>query len=199
MFLSKLLMLCFSFFILIACQSSRNDEAEKYFLQGNYQAAIEIYNQKLATQPKDVNALFNRGRAYEELGELDSAEKSMAKALEYDSRNLQVLMSLSNLYQKQKNHNKALMYADQAVELPGAPALAYFLKGRALHQLGKPNEALKEYSTAIKLDDDFARAYYYRGMLKVATNKRKSACEDLKMAERLKFEKATNAIAQYCS
>jgi tetratricopeptide (TPR) repeat protein len=181
-----------------ACQSGGSDEAEKHFQRGNYQAAVDIYDQKLASKPRDVKALYNRGRALEELGELEEAEQSLIKALELDSRNIQILMTISNFYQKQKNYSKALLYADQAVELPGAPAMAYFLKGRALHQLGNADEALKDYSTAIKLNDDFARAYYYRGMLKLATNKKKSACEDLKAADRLDFELAQKAIQQYC-
>jgi len=196
----KKLIIAFSIFsTLFSCQSGGYDEAEKQFLEGNYEKAIEIYDQKLSTKPKDSKALYNRGRAYAELGDFENAEQSLIKALELDSRNIQILMSLSNMYQKQKNHTKALMYADQAVELPGAPAMAYFLKGRALHQLGNTQEALKDYSTAIKLDDQFARAFYYRGMLKIATNKKRSGCEDLKTAQRLNFELAKSAIEKHCS
>jgi tetratricopeptide (TPR) repeat protein len=119
-------------------------------------------------------------------------------ALEQDSKNTQVLLSLSNVYQKQKKHNNALLYAEYAVEIPGAPAMAYFMKGRALHQIGNITEAYKEYSTAIKMDKDFGMAYYYRGMLKIATDRKKSGCDDLKAAIKLNYSEAQEVLDKYC-
>ena len=108
------------------------------------------------------------------------------------------MLSLSNLYQKQRNHSTALLYADYAVQVPGAPAMAYFMKGRALHQLGNTKEAMKEYSAAIKMKTDFGQAYYYRGMLKIATKNNKEGCEDIRAALKLNYNDAQNALDKYC-
>ncbi|MFD2201238.1 tetratricopeptide repeat protein [Shivajiella indica] len=183
---------------LISCSNGNSNKGDVLFSQGEYEAAIAAYDNFLSSKPKNVKALYNRGRANEELGNLEKAEKDFLLALEQDSKNTQVLLSLSNVYQKQKKHNNALLYASYAVEVPGAPAMAYFMKGRALHQIGNTNEAYKEYSAAIKMDKNFGMAYYYRGMLKIATDKKKSGCDDLRAAVKLNYADAEEAINRYC-
>ncbi|MFD2036000.1 tetratricopeptide repeat protein [Belliella marina] len=180
-----------------ACGSASNDGDDLY-ASGKYEEAIKAYDSYLSTKPKNVKALYNRGRSHEELGNIESAEKDFLTALEIDANNVQVMLSLSNLFQKQKNHSSALLYADRAVETSGAPAMAYFMKARALHQLGNTEEALKEYNAAIKMDKDFGQAYYNRGLLKLATDKKKSGCEDLNLAIKLNYEAASEALAKYC-
>jgi tetratricopeptide (TPR) repeat protein len=181
-----------------SCSQGGSNKGDELFSQGKYQEAIAAYDSFLASKPRNVKALYNRGRSYEELGDFSKAEKDFLAALNEDSKNIQLLLSLSNIYQKQKNHTSALLYADYAVEVPGAPAMAYFMKGRALHQIGNTQEALREYSAAIKMDKDFGQAYYYRGMLKIATDKKKSGCEDINLAIRLNFTTAQEAADKYC-
>ena len=185
------------FITLLSCGSASNDGDDLY-ASGKYEEAIKAYDKFLSTNPKNVKAIYNRGRSHEELGNTELAEKDFINALEYDSNNVQVMLSLSNHFQKQKNHSSALLYADRAVETPGAPAMAYFMKARALHQLGNTEEALKEYNAAIKMDQDFGQAYYNRGLLKLATDKKKSGCEDLNLALKLDYVQASDAIEKYC-
>lgn len=188
----------FLLIVLISCESSSN-EGDDLFAAEKYEEAINAYDKFLSTNPRNIKALYNRGRSYEELGNFELAEKDFITALDNDSKNVQVMLSLSNLFQKQKNHSSALLYADRAVETPGAPAMAYFMKARALHQLGNTDEALKEYSAAIKMETDFGQAYYNRGLLKLATNKKSSGCEDLTMAMKLNYAAATEAKEKYCN
>lgn len=183
---------------LFSCSGGESNKGDDLFNQGAYEEAILAYDNFLASKPKNVKALYNRGRSYEELGQFEQAERDFLAALEIDKKNFQVLLSLSNLYQKQKKHNNALLYADYAVEIPGAPAMAYFMKGRALHQIGNTNEAYKDYSTAIKMDKNFDLAYYYRGMLKIATDRKKSGCDDLRAAVKLNYKEAQEALDKYC-
>lgn len=184
--------------LLTSCSSGDSNKGDDLFNQGQFEEAILAYNNFLASKPKNVKAIYNRGRSYEELGKFQEAEKDFLAALEQDNKNFQVLLSLSNLYQKQKKHSNALLYAEYAVEIPGAPAMAYFMKARALHQLGNTNEAYKEYSTAIKMDKNFDIAYYYRGMLKIATDRKKSGCDDLQAAIKLNYTEAQEAFDKYC-
>src|SRR5690606_5248202 len=162
----KLLHLLIPFSILVSCSENNSSQGDQFYNNNRFEEAIEAYSNVLTNNPKNVNALYNRGRSHEELGNLDEAEEDFKSALVHDAKNVQVLMSLSNLYQKKKDNEMALQYANYATEVPGAPAMAFFLKGRAYHLLGNTESAMQEYNTAIKTDEDFGQAYYYRGMLK---------------------------------
>jgi len=105
-----------------------------------------------------------------------------------------------NNYEKaiQNNYEKAMLFASRAEEISGAPASASFMKGRAMHQLGYTEDALKAYGNAIKLDKNYAPAYFNRGMLKLALKRKRSACEDFQLAKCLEYEAANDAILKYC-
>ena len=115
-----------------------------------------------------------------------------------DPNNFQVLLSLANLHHKKKNFTNALLFANRAAEIPGAPAMASFMKGRALHQLGKTDEALKAYGNAITLDKDFGQAYYNRGLLKIGIKNVKGACEDFQLSVALEYPGSSEAYKKYC-
>ena len=76
--------------------------------------------------------------------------------------------------------------------------MASFLKARALHQLGMPEDALKAYGSAIQIDKEFGQAYYNRGLLKIALERTKQACEDFKLASALEYSGASEAFQKYC-
>lgn len=183
---------------LVSCSENLSNKGDQLYSEGKFQEAVIEYDNVLKNKPKYVKALYNRGRAYEEMGDFSKAEKDFLAAYAQDNKNTQVLLSLSNIYQKQKNHNSALLYADAATQVPGAPAMAFFMKGRALHQIGSTEDAMKEYSLAIQIDKDFGQAYYYRGMLKIATDRKRSGCEDIRAAIKLDYPDAKPALEKYC-
>ncbi len=181
-----------------ACSESKINPADRHFEKGEYELAVETYTEDLKLKPNDVKMLHSRGRAFQELGNFESAKADFEKALTQDPNNFQVLLSLSGLLLDEKSYASALLYAQKAEEISGAPAMASFLKGRALHQLGMIEEAMKAYENAIQIDKDFAQAYFNRGMLKVALKKNKQSCEDFKLASALNYPGADDMLAKYC-
>ena len=128
-----------------SCSKPDQNTGDKYFKEGEYTKAAEEYTEKLKFNPNDVRMLYNLGRAHEEQKEFDLAKADYEKALELDPKNFQVLLSLANLHQEEKNYNNALLYASKAEEIPGAPAMASFMKARALQQMGLLEDDLKTY------------------------------------------------------
>ena len=184
--------------VFVSCSKSDSSQGDQFFSNQQYEQAVEAYSEVLFTNSKNANVLYKRGRAHEALGNLDEAEKDYRTAFDLEPRDVQLLMSLSNLYQKRKDNEMALQYATYATEIPGAPAMAFFLKGRAYHLLGNTDNAMAEYNTAIKIDKDFGQVYYYRGMLKRATQQTRAACADFKLAVSLEFDQANEALEKYC-
>ncbi|MCU0400715.1 MAG: tetratricopeptide repeat protein, partial [Algoriphagus sp.] len=140
---------------LFSCSEQKSNPADRYFESGDYQQAVESYTANLKNRPADVNTVYNRGRAYQEMGNLQEAQADFETALNLDPTNFQVLLSLATIQLEQKSYASALLYATKAEEIPGAPAMASFLKARALHQLGMPEDALKAYGNAIQIDKEF--------------------------------------------
>ena len=171
---------------------------DKYYNNSQFEEAITEYSNELKYAPNDVRVLYHRGRAYEELGNFEKAKSDFEAALDLDPNNFQVLLSLSNLHHKEKNYTNALLFSNRAADIPGAPAMASFMKARALHQMGKTEEALKAYSNAITLDKDFGQAYYNRGLLKIGIKNVKGACEDFQLSVALEYPGAAEAFKKYC-
>lgn len=187
-------------FSISACSSSPSiNPGDAAFKKEDYSAAIAAYSESIKLNPKDLDLLFGRGRAYQEIGEFEEAQLDFEQALSQDPNNFQVLLSLATIQLDQKSYASALLYATKAEQISGAPAMASLLKGRALHYLGMPEEALKAYGNAIQLDRDFGEAYLSRGLLKVALKREKQACEDFKLAAALEYPGGKEMLQKYCS
>lgn len=181
-----------------ACSESKSNPAVAYFEKGKFEEAAQVYTEDLKLNPNDPKMLYNRGRAYQEMGKFNEARIDFEAALAKDPNNFQVLLSLATIQLEEKSYASALLYATKAEEIPGAPAMASFLKGRALHQLGMAEDALKAYGNAIQIDKDFGQAYFSRGMLKVALERNKQACDDFKLATVLEYPGAAESFKKYC-
>lgn len=196
--LSKIILVPVLAGTLFSCSEQKSNPADRYFDKGEYELAAQTYTENLKNKPTDAKTLFSRGRAFQEMGKLPEAQADFELVLAQDPNNFQALLSLSNIQLEQKNYASALLYATKAEEIPGAPAMASFLKGRALHQLGMPEDALKAYGNAIQLDKDFGQAYFNRGLLKIALERKKQACEDFKLAAVLEYPGAQESFNKYC-
>ncbi len=186
-------------FLILSCSSSPSiNPGDEAFKKGYYPAAIADYTESLKTNPNDLDLLFGRGRAYQELNNFKEAQLDFEDALYQEPNNFQVLLSLAKIQLDQKSYASALLYATKAEQISGAPAMASLLKGRALHYLGMPEEALKAYGNAIQLDRDFGEAYLSRGLLKVALKREKQACEDFKLAAALEYPGGKEMLQKYC-
>jgi tetratricopeptide (TPR) repeat protein len=187
-------------FLISACASSPSiNPGDAAFKKEDYSTAIAAYSESIKMNPNDLDLLFGRGRAYQEIGNFEKAQLDFEQALYQEPNNFQVLLSLSTIQLDQKNYASALLYATKAEQISGAPAMASLLKGRALHYLGMPEEALKAYGNAIQLDRNFGEAYLSRGLLKVALKREKQACEDFKLAAVLEFPGGKEMVQKYCS
>ena len=180
------------------CASEVTKEGDSLFNDGKYTEAVEAYSDYLKTRPKDIKTLYNRGRAYEELGQVEKARADFDKILDLDQDNLNANLSMGKYWYNKKNFDQAINFFDRVIVIDGRRADAYLLKGRAFHQQGEFEEAMENYNQAISFDRQSADAFLYRGALKVALNQNRSACNDLNRAKILGSEEAATALSKYC-
>ncbi|MEM8909840.1 MAG: tetratricopeptide repeat protein, partial [Bacteroidota bacterium] len=69
-----------------------------------------------------------------------------------------------------------------------------------LHLLfGAHFKAIADYTKAIQLDDQFAEAYFNRGLANFLAYNKIAGCSDLSQSEALGFERATEKRRYFCS
>ncbi len=183
---------------LLGCSSGESRKADQLFSQGKFEEAITAYTHYISENPRSIGAIYNRGRAYEELGKYEQAEQDFTKVSELDEKNVNAYLSLAKLYYRQELYTKALIYTENALEINENSADGYFLNARSQHQLGYIDGAMESYTLAIKINKDYGEAYLYRGALKIHKNQSRSACEDFKKAENLEVADASAILKKYC-
>lgn len=112
--------------------STKNNDANKLYLQGEYDQALDSYNEALSKSPHSELLNFNTAAAYYKTGDYEKARELFAKALVAQDKKLEskaaynignCLFKESQLKQKDKLSqsvdylNEALAYYQRAIEL----------------------------------------------------------------------------------
>lgn len=184
---------------IFACSQQESTDGDKLFNDGKHAEAVQAYSTYLQANPDHIKSLYNRGRSFEELGQVDQAKGDFERIIKLDPKNVSAYLSLAKISYNNKDFNKTLIYTGSAIDVNENSAQAHFLAGRASHQLGYFDQALESYNNAITIDRDFGEAYLYRGAVKIGKENTRSACEDFKFAKSLNIPEADGAIKQYCN
>lgn len=183
---------------LSSCSSEEVSEGDRLFHAGQYDEALKAYSDFLEYNTRNVPTLYNRGRTYEELGQLDKAREDFLLVLKLDPEHIDGHLSLGNIAYREKQYAEAVDYYKSAAKLQDRNATAFYLVGRAYTKLGKLEEALKAYNSSISLDKGNSSAYLGRGVVYANMNRMGKACTDFRAAKNMGNDGAAAAIAQYC-
>lgn len=93
--------------------------ANTCFDLGRYVKALDFAAKALELYPSSVDAYIIRGNSYLELSKIEKAEESLLKALDFCDNNPWIYNSLSRLYQKAENWDKALDMGWKSVVFAG--------------------------------------------------------------------------------
>ena len=90
-------------------------DAEQWFLEGNqfssegrFEEAIRAYQKSIEQNPLAPVAHYNLGIAYKNLRQLDKAAKVLDKAVELAPTNLDIRLTLGNVYNLQERWTDAI-------------------------------------------------------------------------------------------
>ncbi|UII26307.1 tetratricopeptide repeat protein [Fulvivirga maritima] len=185
---------------IFSCKDERSELGDKYFKKGDYAKAVEAYTEYLKLEPAHVKSLYNRGRAYEELGQSEKAVEDFKKVLSEDPLNANAYLSLaSDFYYRQHDYENTVFYVDKTLKYDESNEAAYTLKGKAFQKLGELDQALTAYNDAISVNKQYADAYLSRGLLNIYKKRRSQACSDFKMAKSLGASNADQVLKKYCN
>ena len=123
--------------------------------QGKQQEAKEVLNDALKLGGKSGEALVNQGRIYTELGEYDTAEEKLTKAL--DKGETSANLSLAELCMKkpEKDYAAAGLYFEAYLLTVTDDAKAYNEYGLCLMETGNYEKAEQIFTKGVALNDRF--------------------------------------------
>jgi tetratricopeptide (TPR) repeat protein len=96
------------------------------------------------------------------------------------------------------NYSMAMRDAEQILEINPKTVEYLNLKGNIHMLFGEMQQAIQAYSEAIRLDENYAEAFYNRGLANVMNQNPIPGCNDLQKSKDLNFTKAKLAFRNYC-
>lgn len=175
--------------------------------------SIDYYNSYLAThQPRAVD-YFGRGMDHLMLRNYEAAVEDMTRAIELApdfalayfaranalTRMLQLSAGdddgITNSYQARvaRMRNIFADYDKMSEYSPRSP-FPHYNKGILYAELGDMEAALKEFTKAIELKEDFGEAYYNRGFVQYKSGNQKAGTADLSRAGQLGITQSYNLL-----
>ena len=140
---------------------------------GNYDAAVNEYNQalanskgnmevlyaleriylkKLAQTPSDAELNANIGAIKQAQGDFDSALSYYGKAEQLNPNSITTRINVGTLYQQKKEYNKAITAYDSVLTMYPNNDQAMFYKAQALREMGDKKGALNLYKQVVTIN-----------------------------------------------
>jgi len=140
-------------------------KGKDYFNRGDYQQAIEQYDEAIRLDPQYADAYFNRGRAYSYLGQHEQSKEDLDEAIRLNPQHAMAYNNRGIAYGQLGQYERAIEDFDEAIRLDSQDAKAYNYRGVAYGQLGQYERAIQDLDEAIRLNPQEAGSYDIRGTL----------------------------------
>jgi tetratricopeptide (TPR) repeat protein len=127
-----------------------------YFLE-RYDLAVGDCTEAIRLKPDYAKAFYNRADSYEKLGKTDAAERDRAKAKE--------LTNTPTTTPSASTPNSTPTRTATPTPSNDSLAIAAFSRGYAAEEKGDHQQAITEYTEAIRLKPDYPEAFNNRGFV----------------------------------
>ncbi len=141
--------------------------------KGEKEKAIEEYTAALQAQPQMTAALLNRGDLLEETHQTDAAIADYEAVLKIEPANAVAMNDLAYVWHNKGEAEKALRYANWAVESDRALLEAYLMRGRIHDAAGRLKEALADFKKFLELAPDSPSALQVKAKIKELETRKK--------------------------
>lgn len=133
-----------------------SNKAEKLEKDGDFKAAVDIYEKALKEYPANHVLWIRLGNAYKAENNLGKAKSSFEKALEVDPNCSDALFNLGLVYAEQKELAKAKEMFKKSIATNSENAFAYYALGLTYERENNIDEAIKSYEQFINLTNENA-------------------------------------------
>jgi predicted TPR repeat methyltransferase len=132
--------------------------------QGRFDAALVLYQQVLAAEPRQFDALHLSGVIARQQGDAQQAVDLIGQALAIAPERANAHCNLGAALQDLGRSEAALASYERALALDPAYALAHANRGNSLRKLGRLVEALASYDTALRLRPGYPEVACHRAI-----------------------------------
>jgi len=162
-----------------------NNRGNAYTTKGEYELAIQDYDESIKLNPNYVKPFNNRGVAYQKKNEYDRAIRDFDAAIKIDPNYADAFANRAETYQKKGDYPSALKDFDVAIQLQ--PALGVLWNERCWTHavVGDLQAATTDCNEAIRLEPNDAVAFDSRGFTYLKLGQWKLAIADYDSALRI--------------
>lgn len=164
-------LLVFVLAVIPGCAGFAYYQGNDLLQHGDYEGAIEQFDEALSLDPANFGALLNRGVANEQLGRFDEAIEDYGRAIALVPSFGRAYHNRGKVHTKQGHHERAVEDYDRAIQYADALVIeaqgqlvltdlsaVYYDRGNALYKLGRLREAVKSYDRSLELHPGFPAA-----------------------------------------
>lgn len=150
------------------------DMGQEAFNKGDYQRAVQRYDDILKLDPDHTLTYLNLGNAHASMDQYAQAETAFKKTLSINPYYIFGSIALAKMYLSMKEPEKSARVLEDVTAWDTRDAETRFYLGLAYKFSNRPGQALRELETALELDPEFYLAHYYLGTHHIKTSPRKA-------------------------
>lgn len=183
----------------------KSDSWEAFYNRGiarydfkQYAEAMTDFNKAIELNHNFASTYYNRGIAKSKLDRHKSAIADFDKAimLGFNAAEVYCHRAFANI--ALEKYDAAVPDCDKVIALkPDFVKDAYNIRGILRSELGQHDEALADYTEAIRIKPDYAEAYAHRGILKTHLGRINKARSDFQKASKLAEQQGNNNLKTF--
>lgn len=121
--------------------------------------AFQYYDNALRIKPKDINAMYNKAKLYQDMADYKMADSLYKKLLMYYPQNSNSLFNLGAIkLMEGKQQMEAIAYFDDAIRFDSTYFEAFYARGVCYTQLGDKQKAASDFKSALQINPSFTMA-----------------------------------------
>ncbi len=125
----------------------------------SWEEEIASYDEAISVDPEDANLYFNRGVAYDNLGQHAEAIRDYDKAISLGPEYVDAFLHRGLAYADLEQYQQAIQDYGECIRLDAQDSEAYLNRGVAYFSLGEYQAALDDYFQALSLEPEDAEIY----------------------------------------
>ncbi|MCC5654226.1 tetratricopeptide repeat protein [Nostoc sp. XA013] len=145
---------------------------------GNYEGAVEDFNQTIELDPQNALAYNRRGDAYYRLGDYEQAQADSSQAILLNPQDANAYFDRGFAFSELGKYKEAIADYTQSIKLNSENAYAYYGRGLARVQVKDHKAAMADFGKVIALKPQYTEAYLQRGILRRRLRQRIEAIQD---------------------